>query len=72
MKPEANLSFAIMGITVAFLIIYDIWIIFKRGYSDTISWTLFAWSKRYPIIPFAIGVVIGHLFWNVEIDGNCP
>lgn len=42
---------------------YDIWAYFSVETGDTISevtlWT--AW--RFPIVPFAVGVVCGHLFW---------
>lgn len=30
---------------------------------STISAILQSWSRIYPILPFLIGVLIGHLFW---------
>lgn len=57
---------------IALLTVYDIWTLLKRGYPTTVSWTLLLISRRYPIIPFAIGVLVGHVFWSVQIDGGCP
>jgi hypothetical protein len=49
---------------VAFLlIVFDIWIGFSKGSSQTISWQLYTASQSYPVIAFALGVLMGHLFW---------
>jgi hypothetical protein len=45
------------------LMIYDLVIITKRGYSATVSATLYAFTKAFPIIGIIFGVLIGHLFW---------
>jgi hypothetical protein len=31
---------------------------------ETVSEVIWRWSSDYPILPFAIGLVIGHLFWS--------
>lgn len=56
---------------LAVIVIYDVWTLLRRGYATTISWNLYLLSLRFPIIPAAIGVVIGHLFWPNRA-GNCP
>ncbi len=48
---------------VALVTVYDVWTLVRRGYNTTISWTLYAWATRWPIIPFALGVLAGHLFF---------
>jgi ATP/ADP translocase len=30
---------------------------------ETVSHTLYDASRRWPILPFAVGVLIGHIFW---------
>jgi len=30
----------------------------------TVSSTLRAWAANWPILPFTVGVLIGHLFWT--------
>ena len=47
-------------------IVYDLFIMATKGVSWTISVRLLAWSKLYPIIPFSIGVLMGHLFFSIH------
>ncbi len=51
---------------VVLLVVYDIAAIVFFGDIATISWNVYSWSKTYPIIPFAIGFVMGHLFWRID------
>lgn len=46
------------------LSLYDLIAYVKAGQSSTISATVWDWSKKYPIFSFAMGVVMGHLFWH--------
>lgn len=44
-----------------------VWDVLTPGLPEgtkTISSLIIEWSKAAPILPFAIGVVIGHLFWK--------
>jgi len=50
---------------VAIAIIYDLVAVLVWGSEKTISTKLYGWAKRWPIIPFLIGVTMGHLFWPV-------
>lgn len=59
------------SITVAFIvavtvgsIVYDVVANAQGGVSATISRVMRAAAMDYPIIPFAVGVLIGHLFWS--------
>lgn len=61
MPDKTTLEF-ILG-ALALIIVYDLWTLMKRGYDTTISWTLFKLSQTWPIIPFAFGVIAGHLFF---------
>ncbi len=56
-------TIAVSLVILAVIIIYDVWTLTKRGYNTTISWNLYVMAIRFPIVPFAIGVVAGHLFW---------
>jgi hypothetical protein len=59
-----TLTIAIMALAVVLLAIYDIYAAIKGGFSNTISWVVYTNSLKYPIIPFAIGVLCGHFFWS--------
>ncbi len=70
-----ELTLTVISAAVVLLVAYDVWTLVRRGYGTTISWTVYVWSRSYPIIPFAFGVLAGHLFWvNVltppHVDGE--
>lgn len=50
--------------TIAVLIGYDIFAAVTGGMDATISAVLLKWSKEYLVIPFAAGLLCGHLFWS--------
>ena len=55
----------------------DIYRLMKFGFEATLSWYLYRNSLSYPIIPAAIGFVVGllfgHLFWDQLLTVNvCP
>lgn len=54
----------LIALTVAVAIVYDIYAMSKEGFKATISWQIYSKSQKYPIIPFAFGVLMGHLFWT--------
>lgn len=50
-------------VVIATLIGYDIWTLCAHGVESTISWVTYSQGRQYPILPFAFGIVCGHLFW---------
>lgn len=48
---------------VTLLIGYDIFAVLRWGYHGTISYDVLTAAKAYPVLPFAMGVVCGHLLW---------
>lgn len=59
MKLTLWFSLAVVAVIVAF----DLWTISAHGYDTTISAVGYQFARNYPIIPFALGVVVGHLYW---------
>ena len=51
----------IIGAVVA-LVIYDVIAYVVGGLKATISAVIWDWSKRYPFVPFVVGILMGHLF----------
>jgi hypothetical protein len=50
-------------IAVALLLIgWDIYVAANKDSGDTIS-EILLWTSQRPILPFAMGVLMGHLFW---------
>lgn len=57
----------IVGLAVL-IIIVDIALVLL-GIS-TISFVLYSWARAYPVVSFALGFVMGHIFWPVETSDD--
>jgi hypothetical protein len=53
-----------IAVMVSITIIVDVALAIFFGTKNTISRTLFLISKDYPIIPFTLGVIAGHVLWQ--------
>lgn len=61
-----KLTIAFIGISIALISAFDVYIYVRGGTEATISWTIFEWSHKYPVFSFAMGFVMGHLFWQMK------
>lgn len=65
----------VVGIVVVATLVADVYLVSKGGFQATISWWIYTNWVKYPIIPFAFGVLMGHFFWNqslnVSVTGGC-
>lgn len=59
-------TISFIGATFVLWIAFDIWIGLTRGASATISEVVYNFSKKYPIFPFIVGIIMGHLFWTQQ------
>jgi hypothetical protein len=59
-------SLAMLFLAVA-IGIWDIYATATEQPEAMVSRLLYSWSILYPILPFMIGVVIGHVFWPTLI-----
>lgn len=64
-------------ITVIFIVlmfisigIYDVVAIINGGTEASISSTMIVWSYRFPLFPFLMGVICGHLFWRMRSNDD--
>lgn len=64
-------TIAVILTTVGVWIAFDVWIYFRKGYNETISAHIHFATKKWPVIPFFAGLLIGHFFWNMVIE-VCP
>jgi type III secretory pathway component EscT len=62
-----------MNTTVIFIVsvglliaIFDVYIIAKKGKTESISAHIIRVSHKYPSIPFLLGFLCGHLFWSMN------
>jgi hypothetical protein len=59
-----SLSLIVVAAVAVLLIAFDVWVVIAKGVKATISWQLLQAAKAWPILPFAFGVLFGHLFWE--------
>lgn len=52
----------LVGVT-ALLIGWDVYVALTPQRGDTISEVVLSWAKQRPVIPFGLGVLMGHLLW---------
>lgn len=58
------LFFALVGGALA----YEAWAIANQKRGDTISEIVWTATARRPLLPFALGMVAGHFFWQKADD----
>lgn len=61
-----NLTIAFILFTVMSWIAFDFFIIAKKGKHESISAHIIRSSKLFPMIPFLLGFLCGHLFWKMN------
>lgn len=49
---------------------FDIYVTFKFGPEASVSYQMWLWSRRMPILPFFVGLLCGHLFWRSYANGG--
>ena len=65
LRKYTYLFIAIMVIIIA---VYDVYVFIAGGTETTISHVMITWAYDYPIFPFIMGIVCGHLFWRMPGD----
>lgn len=62
------MTVAVIVITAVLWIAYDVWTVWYHGdeAGTSISWTIWVLSHKYPAIPFAAGLLCGHLFLGMD------
>ena len=56
----------VIASTVAILAVYDVYAFTMGGTEGTISHVINSWSYNYPAFTFAMGFLMGHLFWRTS------
>jgi hypothetical protein len=58
-----NFTTYLLIASVFFYAIYDIAAAMLGGREATISYDVLNAAQAHPVIPLAVGVILGHLFW---------
>lgn len=68
LNPETVAALAMAGVLVAAGLV-DLYQALRHDGRNTVSGVILALSRAYPIIPFLMGVLIGHFLWP-QIPGG--
>jgi hypothetical protein len=66
MTQTARVTWALIIVAATVLITWDVKVALNDVSGDTISELLLEMAYRNPVLPFAFGVLMGHLFWPQE------
>lgn len=53
---------------VAVVAAWDVYVIYQGQQEATFSVVLYESSRRWPVIPFVLGFLCGHVFWQIYGD----
>ncbi len=59
---ETLIALALIAILVS-AAVWDIWALQAGNGSRTVSTVIYEWSQQVPMLPFTIGLILGHLIW---------
>ena len=63
-----NLTIMIIIATAIFLVIFDVYIIAKKGKQESISAHIIRGSFKYPLVVLLFGMLLGHLFFSMATE----
>jgi hypothetical protein len=63
-----NITLIVLVVVTLFLVIFDVYIIAKKGKQESISAHIIRGSRNYPLLVLAFGVLLGHLFWSMKTE----
>lgn len=63
-KKVQGITILVIVSAIVILLAYDTWAAFAGTTNGTISWVVWTYAHKYPIIPFLVGGLCGHLFFT--------
>lgn len=63
-----KITIVVIIISIILLLSYDTIAALLGGSNATISWITWTYAHKFPLIPFAVGFLCGHLFWT-QVSG---
>jgi hypothetical protein len=66
-KNKTIVMWILIALTMI-LVIYDAWACADKAKRDTISKIVTKSSEKYLVIPFLLGLLMGHFFWSQHLE----
>ena len=58
----------LIALIVLVIAVWDFYVIYQGHQEATFSVVIYESSKRWPVIPFVLGFLCGHIFWQIYGD----
>ena len=55
-----------IGLMVLAVAGWDVFVLVDGGTESSISYRIITWSYEFPAMTFAVGFIMGHLFWRMR------
>ena len=65
-----SLTIKFMIATAVIAILFDIYIMIRKGKSASISAYVIRGAKHYPLVAYAFWFLMGHLFWSMPTESG--
>lgn len=63
-RPAVYLLLALAALNTTAVVAFDLWAWHAYGRDGTLSAALHRLGQHWPLIPFLVGLLVGHLFWS--------
>lgn len=60
--PPQMLALCLIGL-LGVIGCWDVYAYSIKQPGNTVSYILGSWGGEFPILPFSMGIIVGHLFW---------
>jgi len=57
-----------IAIVILAVVVFDVWVIWKKGKQESISAYIIRGSYKYPLVTLIVGILIGHLYWSMPTE----
>lgn len=64
-----TLTMWVIFAAVLLIFVYDAWAVMQKPKRSTVSKIVTLSSKKYLLIPFLLGLLMGHFFWSQHLNG---
>ena len=54
--------------TAVIWVVFDVWVIAKKGKSESISAHIIRLARKWPLFPLLSGILLGHFFWSMPTE----
>jgi hypothetical protein len=59
-----QIGLIVLSLCFALVAFWDLVCLLRESPNCTVSFVVYKYSQEFPVLPFAFGMLMGHLFWR--------